>query len=175
VEDRDNIVVGKEKHRLKIRVKDSNGNVLSRQNESHGGFNGIVSLDFPKLSGVVEPAFARIVDGVSVGDIFFIPKYVAGKNLALDIQTPGISAVEGNNITVLPDAPMSFEFSGGGGKTEAKEGNRVSMRASLSDRYGNIADNTTGYRLTLDVPEKYRRYTTFSSGTGGYTKTVTFV
>lgn len=106
-----------------------------------------------------------MVDGVSVEDIFFVPKYAAGKNLALDVQIPGVQAVEGNTVTVLPDTPMSFEFSGGGGKTEAKEGNSVSMRASLSDRYGNIADNTTGYRLTLDVPEKYRKYATFRSGT----------
>jgi len=96
-----------------------------------------------------------------VGDIFFTPKYVAGKNLSLDAQIPGIDAVDGNNITVLPDVPMSFEFSGGGGKAEAKEGNRVNMRASLSDRYGNIADNTTGYSLSLDVPEQYRRYAAF--------------
>lgn len=32
VEDRDHIVAGKEKHRVTIRVKDSNGNILSRAN-----------------------------------------------------------------------------------------------------------------------------------------------
>ena len=70
IEGKDSIVVGKEAHRIKLSVLDRNNQVLR-------GFNGIASIDFPKLSGVVNPGFVKIVDGVSQDDISLTPKYVA--------------------------------------------------------------------------------------------------
>lgn len=53
VADKDNIVVGKEKHAVHIKVLDKNNQVLT-------GYNGIMSLDFPKLSGTLSTPFVHI-------------------------------------------------------------------------------------------------------------------
>jgi hypothetical protein len=73
--------------------------------------------------------------------------------------------VEGNTVTVLPDVPMSFAFAKKEDRIEAKESNLDNTRATLYDRYGNIAYNAPGYRLSLNIPEESKKYATLS-GTG---------
>lgn len=60
---------------------------------------------------------------------------------------------------------MSFSFVKESDRVEAREGNADRTRATLYDRYGNIAYNTTGYSLSVSVPEEFRKYATLS-GTG---------
>ena len=67
--------------------------MLNRANEARGGFNGIVSLDFPSLSGILSAPFAKIVDGESEGDIYLTPGYAAAKNIKLQARVPGVTAV----------------------------------------------------------------------------------
>ncbi len=158
VSDRDHIVAGKEKHSVKVSVLDKNNQVIA-------GYNGIVSLDFPKLSGSLSSPFVRIVNGVSETSVEFTPLSVAEKNLHIQAQVPGITAIEGDIVTVLPDVPMSFAFAKQSDKIEAKEGNIDNTRATLYDRYGNIAYNTNGYSLAVNVPDEYKKYA-MVSGTG---------
>ncbi len=165
VADREHIVAGKEKHAVRIRVLDRNNQVLS-------GYNGILSLDFPKLSGTLSTPFVRIAKGVSETDIFLTPGYVAEKNLRILSQIPGVSAMEGDVVTILPDVPMSFAFVKKDDRMEAREGNLNTTRATLYDRYGNIAYTAMGYNLTLRIPEESQKYAsiadtehTFSGGT----------
>jgi len=87
VSDKGNIVVGKAEHTIKVSVLDGNNQVLT-------GYNGIVSLDFPKLSGTLSSPFIHIVNGVSEADVTIIPAYVAGKDLRIQAQIPGISTIE---------------------------------------------------------------------------------
>lgn len=43
-------------------------------------------------------------------------------------------------------------------RMEARDGNMNRTRATLYDRYGNVAYNTTGYNLTLKIPEGSEKY-----------------
>lgn len=155
VADREHIVAGKEKHAVHIRVLDKNNQVLS-------GYNGIISLDFPKLSGTLNTPFVRIAQGISETGMFLTPGYVAEKNLRILSQVPGISVVEGNVVTILPDVPMSFAFVKKDDRMEARESNLNNTRATLYDRYGNIAHTATGYNLTLRIPEESQKYASIS-------------
>lgn len=87
VADRDHIVVGKEKHKVQVKVLDRNNQVLS-------GYNGILALDFPKLSGTIDTPFMRIKNGVSETEANLVPGYVAEKNLRIQAQIPGVGTVE---------------------------------------------------------------------------------
>lgn len=55
---------------------------------------------------------------------------------------------------------MSFSFVKKDDRIEAKSGTMNNTRATLYDRYGNIAYNTTGYNLTLALPEESKKYAT---------------
>lgn len=162
VEDRDNIIVGKKKHAVHVKMLDKSNKILD-------GYNGILSLDFPKLSGTFNTPFVQIKNGVSETDIAFTPGYVAEKNLHIQAQIPGVNTVEGNAITILPDVPMSFAFVKKDDRMEAREGNLNNTRATLYDRYGNIAYNTTGYNLNIHIPEESKKYASISKT--GYTFT----
>ena len=70
VDGRNTIVVGKEKHVIKLRVLDRAGQQLN-------GFNGIASLDFPKVSGAISPSFVKIVNGESIDAISLSPNFAA--------------------------------------------------------------------------------------------------
>lgn len=87
VADKEHMVVGKEKHDVHIRVLDKNNQVLT-------GYNGILSLDFPKLSGTFSTPFVHIVHGISDSDITLTPGYVAEKDLHIQAQIPGINTIE---------------------------------------------------------------------------------
>lgn len=157
VADRDNIVAGKNPHTLNFRVLDKNNQVLS-------GYSGVMSLDFPKLSGTLSVPFVRVQNGVSTG-VILTPGYVAEKDLRIQAQIPGINDVEGNTVTVLPDVPMSFAFAKQYDRIEAVEGNTDRVRATLYDRYGNISYNAPGYSLSLHIPDEYAKHAVLS-GTG---------
>lgn len=159
VADRDHLIAGKEPHAVQVKVLDKDNRVLE-------GYNGVMSLDFPKLSGTLSTPFVRIVNGVSTG-VTLTPGYVAEKNLHIQTQIPGINDIEGDTVTVLPDVPMSFAFAKKDDRIEAKEGNTNNTRATLYDRYGNIPYNTTGYSLVLHIPDEYKKYATLSAT--GYT------
>ncbi len=60
---------------------------------------------------------------------------------------------------------MSFAFVKKDDRMEAKAGNLDNTRATLYDRYGNIAYNTTGYTLALSIPDDYAKYATLPGGT----------
>lgn len=151
VEDKEHIIVGKAKHKVNIKILDRNNQILS-------GYNGILSLDFPKLSGMMSTPFIHITKGLSDTEIFLTPGYVAEKNLHIQAQIPGISTIEGDTVTVLPDVPMSFSFVKKDDRIEAKEGNLDNTRATLYDRYGNIASTAAGYNLTLRIPTESQKY-----------------
>lgn len=153
VADKDNIVVGKNAHKVTIQIRDKNNQVMT-------GYNGIASLDFPKLSGSFNTPFVHIKNGVSEGNILLTPAYVAEKNLRIQVQIPGLGTVEGDSVNVLPDAPMSFAFATQADRMEAREGNTQNTRATLYDRYGNIAYNTLGYRLMVNIPLESQKYAT---------------
>lgn len=170
IEGRDTIVAGKNKHRVTIKLLDREGKLLDRKNESNGGFNGIVAMDFPALSGRLNMPFAKIVDGQSVDDIFLTPGYVAGKNLQMQMQIPGITTIVGDRVTVSPDVPMSFSFAKKDARLEAKKDNATRVRATMYDRYGNIANNTTGYTLALSIPEGLAKYASVSSNSVNFTE-----
>lgn len=155
VEDREHMVVGKEKHAVRIKVLDKNNQLLDK-------YNGVLSLDFPKLSGAMSTPFVHISKGVSDTDIFLTPGHVAEKDIRIQAQIPGIKTIEGNTVTILPDEPMSFAFVKKDDRMEAREGNINHTRATLYDRYGNIASNTTGYNLSLRLPEESKKYATLS-------------
>lgn len=87
VADKDNIIVGKEKHKVVLKVLDKDNQVLT-------GYNGIASLDFPKLSGSFNTPFVHIKNGVSDSDIFLTPGYVAEQNIRIQAQIPGIGNLE---------------------------------------------------------------------------------
>jgi hypothetical protein len=157
VTDKESIIVGKDAHAVKIKVVD-------RSNQTLSGYTGILSLGFSKLSGSFNTPFVRIKNGVSETEINFTPGFVAEKNLHIHAQIPGVNAIEGDIITVLPDVPMSFTFSKQNDRMEAKEGDINNARATLYDRYGNIAYNATGKSLTLSIPEESKKYAT-TSGT----------
>lgn len=158
VADKDHMVVGKGKHAVTIRVLNKNNTTLS-------GYNGILSLDFPKLSGSFSTPFVHIKNGVSEAEIFLAPGYVAEKNLHIGARIPGISMIEGDTLTILPDVPMSFAFAKENDRIEAKIGNLNPTRATLYDRYGNIAYNATGYKFAVSMSEESKKYATLS-GTG---------
>ena len=153
VTDKDNIVVGKGKHLVVVKILGSDGQILT-------GYNGIASIDFPKLSGSFNTPFVHIKNGVSDADIFLTPRYVAEKNLRVQIQIPGIGTVDGGTLEILPDIPMSFAFSKQNDRAEAREGNIENTRATLYDRYGNVAYNTTGYHLVVSIPFESQKYAT---------------
>lgn len=153
VDARDSIVVGKEGHAVRIRMLDRDNQVLT-------GYTGIASLDFPKLSGTLSAPLVHIVNGVSSSGITLTPGYVAEKNLQIRVQVPGITTIEGNTVTVLPDIPMSFAFAQKDDRMEAKASNVNNVRATLYDRYGNIAYTATGHTLGLRLPEESRKYAT---------------
>lgn len=134
--------------------------MFDKNNQVISGYNGILALDFPKLSGTLSAPFVKIVNGVSEADIVLTPGTVAAKDIQMSIQVPGINTVEGNIITVLPDVPMSFTFAKKYDRIEARDGNLDATRATLYDRYGNIAYLATGYNLTLEIPQDYQKYTT---------------
>lgn len=157
VENRERIIAGKESHTVHVKVLDKDNRVLD-------GYNGVMSLDFPKLSGTLSAPFVRIVNGASTG-ITLTPGYVAERNLHIQAQIPGIDDIEGDTVTVLPDVPMSFSFAKKDERIEAMEGNMDPTRATLYDRYGNIPYNATGYSLVLHIPDEYKKYATLS-GTG---------
>jgi len=156
IKDRDKIVVGKDKHSVLVKVLDKDGQVLTL-------YNGVMALDFPKLSGSFSQPFVSIKNGVSDGDIFFTPGYVAEKDLRIQAQVPGINTIEGDLLTILPDVPMNFEFIKAQDRMEARTGNFNKTRATLYDRYGNIAYNTTGYKLTTSLPQDSKKYASVSS------------
>jgi hypothetical protein len=155
VDNRNQIVVGKEPHIVRVKILDRNNQVLS-------GYNGIISLDFPKLSGTISTPLLHITNGLSDTGTLLTPAFVAEKNLHIQAQIPGISTIEGDIVTVLPDVPMSFGFLKVDDRIEAKVGNLDNTRATLYDRYGNIAYNTTGYKLAISIPPESQKYTTLS-------------
>jgi hypothetical protein len=57
---------------------------------------------------------------------------------------------------------MSFTFAKKYDRMEARDGNLDTTRATLYDRYGNIAYLATGYNLALEIPEEYQKYATLS-------------
>ena len=162
VAESNNIIVGKEKHKVSIKVLDKNNQLLDK-------YNGIISLDFPKLSGKINTPFVHIKNGISEGDIFLTPGYVAEKNLRIQVQVPGIDTILGNTVTILPDVPMSFTFAKANDRMEAIEGNKDPTRATLYDRYGNIAYNTTGYTLNIAVPLESQKYASVSGNSLPFT------
>lgn len=153
-----NIVVGTGSHDIKISVLGADGKKID-------GFSGIASIDFPKLSGTLNTSFVTIENGESSGALSLTPAFVSGHDLKLDIQIPGIDQIEGNTVNVLPDHPMSFEFQSDTSKVEAVAGNKIHIRASLYDQYGNIADNATGYSLSGSVLRNSEKYISFPDGT----------
>lgn len=155
VDNRNQIVAGKEPHIVRVKILDKNNQVL-------GGYNGIISLDFPKLSGTISTPLLHITNGLSDTGTLLTPAFVAEKNLHIQAQIPGISAIEGDIVTVLPDVPMSFAFLKADDRIEAKVGLLDNTRATLYDRYGNVAYNTTGYKLTLSIPLESQKYATIS-------------
>lgn len=66
VDNRDHITVGKEKHSVRIKMLDANNRILS-------GYDGVIALDFSKLSGVFTTPFVRIKNGISETEIAFTP------------------------------------------------------------------------------------------------------
>lgn len=58
---------------------------------------------------------------------------------------------------------MSFEFATANDRMEAREGNTENTRATLYDRYGNIAYNTLGYRLMVNIPLESQKYAILAS------------
>lgn len=152
----ENIIVGGNAHGISFRILDEEDTLID-------DYNGILALDFPKLSGTLSNPFVRIVNGVSETEVLLTPAYVAEKNLKIGVQVPGISAVEGNSVTILPEVPMSFAFVKRHDRMEAKEGNINNIRATLYDRYGNIAYNTTGHTLSVRIPEESSKYATISN------------
>ena len=79
---------------------------------------------------------------------------------------------EGDNVTILPDIPMHFDFTNPNPRLEAREGNTTLVRATLFDRYGNIAYNAPSSTLALNIPDEYQKYTVFPGGS--FAKTVSF-
>ncbi len=113
VDSSDTIVAGKDPHEVHIKVVDKNGALID-------GFSGVASLDFPKNSGVLSTNFVSIKNGVNTDKITLTPKYLAAKNLALDIQIPGIKDIESNTVTVLPDVAMRVGLSADQTSLEAR-------------------------------------------------------
>lgn len=152
VENRDNIVAGKEAHEVKLSVVDGNGKLIE-------GFSGVASLDAPANSGVFSNGFVSIKGGKNDEKILFTPKYVAAKNIVLDIQIPGLKTLEGNMVTVLPDAPIRVGMDSANTTIEAKTGNSSTVTAKLYDRYGNIAYNhASGLKANFSVSDRSIRY-----------------
>lgn len=152
VDDKDHIIVGKAPHEVRIKVLDKNGKLLD-------GFSGVASLDFPKNSGVFSTSFVSIKNGVSNEKIFFTPQFVAGENLAMDIQIPGIKSIDGNTISVLPDLPMRVGLAPDQASLEARTDVHTRITAKLFDRYGNLAYNhPAGLKANFFTPESAKQY-----------------
>ncbi|MBP8016521.1 VCBS repeat-containing protein, partial [Candidatus Gracilibacteria bacterium] len=155
IENKDNIIVGKEKHKINIYVQDSNNQLLNK-------FNGVAYFDFPSISGNIEPNFVQIKNGKNVEDVYLNPNFVAGKDIKLNINIPGINDIEGNIVTILPDKPMRLGLINTKQKFEAKSGEKTKIKAVLYDRYGNITFNDSSHKINFIIPEEYKKYISFS-------------
>lgn len=134
VENRHSLVVGTGSHLVNIRVVDKTGNELS-------GFDGMATVSFPKLSGTFDTNYVAIKNAKTATGFLLSPKYVAAKDLKIDVRIPGIRDIEGNIVTVLPDVAMRVALQTEKPAMEAKTGETESIFARLFDRYGNLAYN----------------------------------
>jgi hypothetical protein len=48
----------------------------------------VAYFDIPELYGIVQPNFAKVDKGVLIEEVNFVPNYVAGKNLKLNVSIP---------------------------------------------------------------------------------------
>lgn len=156
VENRGNIVVGKEPHAVRVKLVDENGKTLS-------GFDGVAAINFPALSGIFDTNYLGIKDGLSVTGALLTPKYVAGKDLKIDVRVPGVKDVENDLVTVYPDVPMRITLETEKPAIEAKTGETETVTAKLFDRYGNLAYNHAegAYSSKFSIPEHFRKYLRF--------------
>ncbi|MDD2487531.1 MAG: hypothetical protein PHS92_04120 [Candidatus Gracilibacteria bacterium] len=154
IENKDNIVAGKEKHKINVIVKDRDGKKID-------GFNSVLYFDFPKTSGSIEPNYVQIKDGKNEGEVNFVPNFVAGKDLKINLNLPGVNEFEGNVIEVLPDIPVKIEESISKDKIEAKKGEKAILTAKMYDRYGNVAYNAKNYKISFSIPDEYKTFAEF--------------
>lgn len=156
VENRDNIVVGKEPHAVRVKLVDENGKALS-------GFDGVAAINFPALSGIFDTNYLGIKNGLSATGALLTPKYVAGKDLKIDVRVPGVKDVENDLVTVYPDVPMRVSLETEKPAIEAKTGETETVTAKLFDRYGNLAYNHAegAYSSKFSIPEHFRKYLRF--------------
>lgn len=61
--------------------------------------------------------------------------------------------------------PMIVDYANPNPRMEARESSTTTIRATLYDRYGNIASNASGHSLTLSIPEEYAKFAKLKSAT----------
>jgi len=106
-----------------------------------------------------------IRDGVSTAPFTLTPNYVSYDSVKLSLQVLGIEDVEGNMFTIHPEKPIRIGFHDVSHKIEAQDGNVIQIKASIFDKYGNVASyKTEGYTVTLTIPEEYSPLVYFTGG-----------
>lgn len=151
---RNNLVVGTGSFDTKVVIKDEAWNKID-------DFSGVAYLDFPAVSGVFSSNSVKIINWESEL-VQFKPNFVAWKNIKIWVTIPGIPEVSWNFINILPDVPMSVELTSSNDKIEAKIWEKTTVKATLYDRYSNVAYNVINQKIKFEILDEYKNYVNFS-------------
>ncbi|EKE27248.1 MAG: hypothetical protein ACD_3C00233G0001 [uncultured bacterium (gcode 4)] len=155
IENKDKIIVWWDKHKLTLDITDNDNKTLTK-------FNWVAYFEMPELYGVIQPNFTKIKNGKLTEDVYFVPNFVAGRNLKLNVSVPGIDVTENNTITVLPDKPLYVGLTNSKSKLEAKAWVSSVLKAALYDRYWNLTFNDSAHKVTFEIPAEFKKYTNFA-------------
>ncbi|EKE29579.1 MAG: hypothetical protein ACD_2C00141G0001 [uncultured bacterium (gcode 4)] len=155
IENRDKIIVWWDKHKISL-------DIVGWDNKTLTKFNWVAYFEIPELYGVVQPNFTKIKDWKLTEDVFFVPNFVAGRNLKLNVSVPWIEATEGNTLTVLPEKPLYVGLTNSKSKLEAKAWVSSTLKAALYDRYGNLTFNDSSHTVAFEIPAEFKKYANFS-------------
>lgn len=146
---RNAIVAGSGSHTGQLRVVDGNGAPLA--------LTSAAAISVLDNAGVLSKTLITISGGVSE-PFLFSPGTRALSGAQILIQVPGVPRIVDATFTILPGAPMEMALTSDASQLEALTGSVFRIRATLLDRYGNIAWNhPTPSTVRLEIPAAYRR------------------